>query len=183
MKESLKEIFARIGHFGEDIGCNDKGGTHCYVDTYDKLFERFRNGCSFMELGLALGDSINLFDQYLENSEIVGVDLSIIFQPKDYKNKVTLLASDCTKPELLNLLGDKKFDIILDDASHMEADQIASFELLKHRMNPGGLYIIEDILALDQNRHRFKALHPSCEIFDLRSVKNRFDDVIICYRF
>ena len=78
---------------------------------------------------------------------------------------------------------DYKFDYIIDDGSHMEQDQIKTFQMLKPFMKEGGVYIIEDILALDQNAHRFRALHHNCEIVDLRKQKGRFDDVLIIYRF
>lgn len=182
MKQSLTEIFAEIGHFGNDIGCNDKNSTHTYTETYDKLFEPFRDGCTFMEIGLALGDSVTLVDKYFENSKIIGADISVVFTPGQYRNDVRIIEADATKPEFLEHIKDLTFDIIVDDGSHMEADQIASFVLLKNKMNPGGLYIIEDILALDQNRHRFEALHPNCEIFDMRHT-GRFDNVLIIFRF
>lgn len=181
--KTLKDIFKNIGHFGSDIGCNDKGGTHSYIETYDQLFEKYRNNCSFLEIGLALGDSIKLFDEYFTNSNIVGVDISVVFTPSIYKNKVEIIQSDATKKEFLETIQGKTFDIIIDDGSHMEDDQVVTFNLLKSRMNKGGIYIIEDILALDQNRKRFESLHDNCEVIDLRKVKNRFDDVLIIYRF
>jgi hypothetical protein len=182
MSQTLVEIFKEIGHFGNDIGCNDKNSTHTYLETYDKLFKPFRDGCTFMEIGLALGDSVKLVDRYFENSTIIGVDISIVFTPDEYKNAVRIIEADATKPEFLEKIKGMTFDVINDDASHMEADQIATFKLLKDRMNPGGLYIIEDILALDQNRHRFEALHDNCEIVDMRA-NGRFDNVLIIYRF
>lgn len=182
MKQSLTEIFSEIGHFGNDIGCNDKNSTHTYTETYDKLFEPFRDGCTFMEIGLALGDSVTLVDKYFENSKIIGVDISVVFTPGQYRNDVRIIEADATKPEFIEHINGLTFDIINDDASHMEADQVATFLLLKDKMNPGGLYIIEDILALDQNRHRFEALHPNCEIVDMRHT-GRFDNVLIIYRF
>lgn len=181
-QQTLQEIFQEIGHFGNDIGCNDKNSTHTYLPTFDKLFEPFRNGCTFMEIGLALGDSVKLMDRYFENSTIVGVDLTLVFQPIAYKNNVVLIETDGTKPEFLAKIKNYTFDIINDDGSHMEADQMASFNLLKGRMNPGGIYIIEDILALDQNRHKFEALHDNCEVVDMRHT-GRFDNVLIIYRF
>jgi cephalosporin hydroxylase len=183
--QNLQEIFNEIGNLSEiDRGCNDKGGQiHTYLETYDKLFEPFRNGCTFMEIGLALGDSIKLVDRYFENSKIIGVDISVVFTPDTYKNDVTIIEADATKPEFLTQIDGLTFSIINDDASHMEADQIATFELLKHRMKPGGLYIIEDILAIDQNRQRFEKLHDNCEIIDMRHVNGRFDNVLIIYRF
>lgn len=182
MKQSLTEIFKEMGHFGDDIGCNDKNSTHTYTEIYDKLFESFRNGCVFMEIGLALGDSIKLVDRYFENSKIIGVDISVVFTPGKYRNDVKIIEADATKHEFIKHIQDLRFDLINDDASHMEADQITTFLLLKDKMNPGGIYIIEDILALDQNRNRFEALHTNCEIVDMRHT-GRFDNVLIIYRF
>jgi hypothetical protein len=180
---TLTEIFAEIGNnTGKDIGCNDKGGIHTYLETYDKLFAPFQKGCTIMEIGLAMGDSIKLWDEYFENTVIVGVDISIVFQVPVYKNDVKVIELDATKLTFGNIFNDNRFDIIIDDGSHMEADQIASFNLLKSKMKPGGIYIMEDILALDQNRHRFEALHDNCEIIDMRS-NGRFDNVLIIYRF
>lgn len=181
--KTLKEIFQVIGHFGSDIGCNDKGSTHSYIETYDKLFSPYRDKCSFLEIGLALGDSIKLVDEYFTNSKIVGVDISVVFTPPAYKNNVRIIQADATKQEFLDTINGETFDIIIDDGSHMENDQVDTFNMLKSRMNKGGIYIIEDILALDQNRKRFESLHANCEIIDLRKVKNRFDDVLIIYRF
>jgi len=184
MKQTLTEIFKEIGHFGEDIGCNDKGGTHTYLGAYENLFAPFRNGCTFMEIGLALGDSIKLFDRYFENSQIVGVDIGLVFPPpvEGYRNKVHLIEADATKPEFLEKMGMRKFDIIIDDASHMGDDQVATFNLCKHMMNPGGLYVIEDILNLDMSRKTFEGLHDNCEVIDMRHT-GRFDNVLICYKF
>lgn len=180
--KTLTEIFNRIGHFGSDIGCNDKNGTHTYTETYDKLFAPFQKGCSFLEVGLALGDSIDLFDEYFENSDIVGVDISVVFTPKKYKNNVAIIEADATKANFLRDIKGKTFDIVIDDGSHMTQDQLDTFNLLKGSMNKGGIYVIEDILSLDQERSKFERLHSNCEIIDMRS-NGRFDNVLIVYRF
>ncbi len=184
MKKTLVDIFNEIGnHTGIDYGHNDKNSLHSYLDIYDGYFAPFQKGCSIMEIGLAGGKSIELFDKYFENSKIVGVDISVIFPMDEYRNQVEIIECDATTDLINKKLGDQKFDIIIDDASHMEQDQIKTFDLLKHRMKKGGVYIIEDILSLDQNAHRFKALHPNCTIIDLRNQKGRFDDVLIIYKF
>lgn len=184
--KSLQEIFNEIGNLTtEDRGCNDKGGpTHTYLEVYDKLFEPFRNGCTFMEIGLATGESMELFDQYFNNSKILGVDISIVFEAKQYKNEVYLIQADATKP-LKTFYGvpDLTFDIIIDDGSHVTQDQITTFNLLKDKMNPGGIYIIEDLLALDIEREKYLALHDNVEIIDMRKVNGRFDNALCIIRF
>lgn len=183
MKQSLTEIFKRIGHFGSDIGCNDKNGTHTYTETYDKVLEPYRNGCTFMEIGLAMGDSIKLFDEYFENSNIIGVDISVVFEIPKYKNDVKIIQADATKVDFLNTIKDEFFDVVLDDADHTHKSQIATFNLLKHKMKPRSIYIIEDILSPEQSLPLLKSIHDNCEVYDFRNIKGRFDDMILIYRF
>lgn len=188
MERTLVEIFAEIGnHSGIDIGCNDKDGIHTYLETYDKLFWPFRDGCTFLEIGLALGDSIKLWDHYFENSKIVGADISVVFNPfnvikKFSTNKVFIVEADATKPEFLEYIKDYEFDLIVEDGDHQTISQITTFNLLKHKMKKGGYYILEDILALDVERDKYLSLHDNCEIIDMRG-NGRFDNILIIYRF
>lgn len=183
--QTLAEIFNEIGNnTGKDIGCNDKGGIHTYLETYDRLFLPFQKGCTMLEVGLAMGDSIALWDRYFENSTIIGIDLSIVFPKRKYKNNVYFIEGDATKEN--DILDDVEFlelDIVIDDGSHVTQDQIDTFEILKHQMKKGGLYILEDVLALDQERKKYLALHDNCEIIDMRQVNGRFDNVLIIFRF
>lgn len=185
MKKTLQGIFNEIGNLtDQDFGGNDKGGKiHTYLETYDKLFEPFRYGATILEIGLATGDSIRLWDEYFENSNIVGVDISLVFPRGEYKNNVRLIECDATKPVILEHMKEFTFDLVVEDSSHMEADSISIFNLLKPKMKPNSLYIVEDVLNLDLSRPRFEALHDNCEIIDMRHINNRFDNVLIIYRF
>lgn len=187
MKQSLVEIFKEIGnHSGNDYGGNDKNSTHTYLETYDRLFAPFRDGCTMLEIGLATGDSIKLWDRYFQNSTIVGVDITIVFGAIPYVpngNIKNIIQADATKPEFLEKIKDYEFSIVVEDSSHMEADSVAIFNLLKSKMKPGGVYIVEDVLSIDLSRERFEALHDNCEIIDMRHLNNRFDNVLAVYRF
>ena len=184
MKQTLQEIFNEIGNLTEtDYGGNDKGGKiHTYLETYDRLFQPFQKGCTMLEIGLALGDSIKLWDRYFENSTIIGMDISVVFQPEQYKNIVEIIEVDATSPKMLDYIEDNSLQIVVEDASHMEADSIKIFNLLKPKMAKGSIYIVEDILNLELSRKRFEALHSNCEIIDMRHT-GRFDNVLIIYQF
>jgi hypothetical protein len=64
-----------------------------------------------------------------------------------------------------------------------EEREVNTFNILKHKMNKGGLFIIEDVNCLDTHREHFLKLHPNCQIIDNRSLQNRYDDVLIVYQF
>lgn len=181
--KTLQEIFNRIGNLTPvDGGHNDKGGQiHTYLETYDKLFKPFQNGCTFLEIGLAMGKSIELFDEYFENSKIYGVDISVVFTPGKYKNDVRILEADGTKPGFLNHINDK-FDLVVEDSTHMTSDQINTFNLVKPYMKKGSIYIIEDLLWLDADREKYMALHDNVEIIDMRA-NGRFDNALCVIRF
>ena len=60
-------------------------------------------------------------------------------------------ATDSSK--LSDALGDKRFDVILDDGSHISSDVITSFRLLFDRLALGVKYIIEDMHASYWSSH------------------------------
>ena len=181
--ESLADIFKRHAVWGVDAGHADKGSTHSYIDVYERLLAPYRERCDFMEIGVASGYSMKMWGEYFgRHCEIWGVDLSFTFDAQGFDDRFRWFACDATKPGEF-WPPEKCFDVIIDDASHMEADQRATFELLKGKMNRGGLYIIEDILAPEHALPMLTALHDRVEVFDLRAQKGRFDDMLIVYRF
>lgn len=182
--KTLQSIFNRIGNLTTvDSGGNDKGGKiHTYLETYDRLFAPFQKGCSILEIGLATGDSIKLWDEYFDNSQIIGVDISVVFTPAKYKNKVTIIEADATKLNFLKDIEGGKFDIVVEDGSHLTDDQIASFNLLKGKMNKGGIYVMEDILAWDIEEKRYRTLHDNIEVIDMRHT-GRFDNMLLIFKF
>ena len=179
MKDTLATIYERHSVTGPDVGHGDKGGTHSYIESYEELLAPHRDNCTFMEIGLAYGLSVAMWDEYFDlYCDLHAADISIVFDMKPFLPRWTFHEMDATKPDFLDAIGDTTFDVIIDDGSHMTADQLATRDLLLPRMNPGGLYIIEDILSLENDR----AKHQGAEIRDLRGVKGRFDDVLIIYR-
>ena len=177
MTPTLAEIYERHSVSGPDVGHGDKGGTHSYITEYEQLLAPYREKCAFMEIGLAMGLSVAMWDEYFSpESLLTAADIGIIFDTAAFP-RWKFVEHDATKPTFLDALGDRTFDVVIEDGSHMTDDQIATRDLILPRMNPGGLYIIEDILNLEATRHLF----PGAEIRDLRHVKGRFDDVLIIY--
>jgi cephalosporin hydroxylase len=182
--ETLQDIYKKYSLEG-DVGHADKGNLHSYIPVYEELLKPYRESGTILEIGLAFGHSVRMWDEYFgKDAKIYGADISVVFDVKEFKApRVTILEADATKPEFLDKLGDTKFDVVIDDGSHLSSDQVATFNLLRSRMNPGGIYIVEDILNLDSVSAIFRELHVECDILDFRNAKGRFDDALIVFRF
>jgi 23S rRNA U2552 (ribose-2'-O)-methylase RlmE/FtsJ len=149
----------------------DKGTTHSYIEEYERLFKGLNN-ITLLEIGTNCGSSLEMWRDWFPNSEIYGIDIN----PKGYPEGVKVIKGDATKELILNNFKDIKFDVIIDDGSHRLEDQLKSLELFFPIVKDGGMYIIEDIQNIDADRDKFKG-----EIIDKRSVKNRYDDVLVIY--
>lgn len=184
--ESLAEIFKRhcVTKPG-DHGHGDKGSTHSYIDVYEELLKPYRSGCDFMEIGLALGLSLAMWREYMPNATLYGVDLNIVFDPAPHLNggKTMIIQADATKPAFLERVKGYRFDVVIDDASHLSQDQVATFKLISPLIKPGGIYCIEDVLNLEMSGQELTRLHQPCQVFDLRKKKGCYSDVLIVYRF
>ena len=69
------------------------------------------------------------------------------------------------------------FQVIIDDGSHQLGDVLCAYHALWPFLVDGGLYVIEDI----QNQEILDlfAAWPGAVIYDLRAIRNRYDDVLV----
>jgi len=122
---------------------------HGYAKFYERFFERIKKNnkkVSILELGVRHANSTKAFSEYFNKSKIIGVDLVLQGAAKSCRGIADLIKMDVTKfKELKEALGDNTFDIIIDDASHISGHQIDCFENYFDLVNPGGIYIIEDL--------------------------------------
>ena len=135
----------------------DKWTDHYYVqDLYEPLFEQFQNKkVNVLEIGVWNGESMKLWHDYFVNAKnIVGIDIFVrsSFKEvsgwlKDYDVKLHKFNShkDLDKLKEFSETYQDGFDIIIDDGSHWYENQINTYKKFKNLMNPGGVYIIEDI--------------------------------------
>jgi hypothetical protein len=193
-KKPLQEIYQQYMDPNPAGGHGDKGSAHSYISTYEKLLEPYRNSkVNLLEIGIAYGESLEMWYEYFNEGKVYGVDIHDIEifsnynKPEGYKNdnRFTIWIEDATKTEFLDTIKGITFNIVIDDGSHKFLDQVKTFNLFKNnnKISPGGIYIIEDVVDLDIVKDDFIALHDNCEIIDLRSVKGRTDDVLIVYKF
>lgn len=177
--ETLREVYERT-KLGTKYG--DKGSVHSYIEKYEELIQPFRNDCSLLELGVGYGESLIMWEDYIEKGLVIGVQHLINEKLRAIidKYQLNVINMSATAPDLSNVLSIYNFDIIIDDASHKIGDQITSFKNINSLLKPNGLYIIEDIQDIDSDRGKLEQLGP-CEIFDFRERSGRNDDVMVVY--
>lgn len=100
-----------------------------------------------LEIGVQNGGSLQIWKDYLPpGSEIHGIDIDPACQALEFGDGIQFHPGSATD---LNFIGtvfkDVRFDAILDDGSHMQADIVSAFLNLFKKLKPGGVYIVEDL--------------------------------------
>jgi predicted O-methyltransferase YrrM len=124
------------------------------VALHVELAERC-HGANIVELGIAAGGSTALLALLAEPRLLVACELDpnpvvalsdfIATHPFDVRAFYGVNQAD--REQLASIVDDAfdgPLDLVIDDASHMYAETLASFEVLFPRLGPGGLYVIED---------------------------------------
>lgn len=115
--------------------------THCYLGTYEKYIESWRDKEFIMwELGVAAGASIRMWREYFPNAKIYGID-----NDQNCAGEGILIGSQIDK-EFLDkaLIYTGTPDIVIDDASHYGPYTIETFKHLFPKIANDGWYVVED---------------------------------------
>lgn len=125
---------------------------HTLLDIYEPLFERFVNqqGVVVLEIGVLNGASLKVWREYFNTALVIGMDINpdALYYISD--PGVHLQIGNQSKEEDLQKLVDitnGKFDIIIDDGSHVNKYTLKSFDFLWPHLSSGGYYIIEDTIC------------------------------------
>lgn len=142
-----------LANLGRKYG-TDKVGPHvhtfkglCFLDVYERHIAQFKyENVNFLELGILNGSSLRVWEEYFVNGNIIGLDIDpskTIYQTDRIK---IYIGSQADKELIQKVKLDypEGFNVILDDASHINELTIESFNLLFDHVKSGGLYIIED---------------------------------------
>jgi hypothetical protein len=119
-----------------------------YLDIYDRHFCHWRGkSVRFLEIGVFKGGSLELWREYFGcKATIYGIDIDPnCAQRADFPNHVCIGSQDdpVFLENVVTEMGPP--DIILDDGSHIDRHQTASFHALFPLLADGGLYVIEDV--------------------------------------
>lgn len=111
-----------------------------YYPVYKELLAG-KEDASVLEIGTAYGGSLKMWHELVPQGYIVGVSNHA---PVEEPAWAMQLNADQADPNLPELLDYKKFDLIVDDASHMGSKSRETFKLLWPLVRPGGWYVLED---------------------------------------
>lgn len=190
-EQTLAQIYARYSASGAD-GYGDKGTIHSYIDVYESLLSPYRAAKRVLEIGILSGHSLLMWEEYFAQAKVTGVDVSdrplggkFDLRPLMDSGLHDIRIMDASDPaQALSEFGGDKFDVVVEDASHMFFHQMFMYGIFRHLMAPNGIYIIEDVAEIDILRPAFERIDPckKVDIVDLRHVKGRFDDVLVIVR-
>jgi glycosyltransferase involved in cell wall biosynthesis len=141
-----------------------------YLAIYDFELARFRDAgtpVKLLEIGVQNGGSLQVFAKYLpEGSRLVGLDVDPTCENLSLGPNIQVAIANAADPDSLNTaLADERFNIIIDDGSHRSEEVITTFRTCFDRLEPGGLYIVEDLHASYLATHggSFRGRHTSIE--------------------
>jgi len=120
-----------------------------YFEIYERHFDAFRGGApTVVELGVSQGGSLDMWRWYFgRRSTIVGVDVDPRVADLPTPSGVHVHVGDQADPQFLASLVDRHGppDIVIDDGSHRHGDRMASLTTLWEMMEPGAVYLVEDV--------------------------------------
>jgi predicted O-methyltransferase YrrM len=122
----------------------DKVG-HGYLPTYLDLAARIGTRGRVLEVGMASGDGLRMFQALFPHGVIAGVDHNRnAGRPQGVIQIITDQAAGELPEEIEINTGEREWDLIVDDASHDNNLTRATWCLLWDLVRPGGWYVIED---------------------------------------
>lgn len=135
-----------LDEIGIKCGTDKSSKYHDYLKKYEKYltFNRDKK-IKILEIGVLEGESLCMWKNYFNNSEIVGIDINPYCKKFEGEHVKVEIGSQFDG-DFLKTIGEKygPFDMILDDGSHMNEHVIYSFKNLFKYVKSNGVYIVED---------------------------------------
>jgi len=166
----------------------DKNTDHSYLPLYKFLFTDKKDSKNILEIGIYKGGSIELWCNFFKKATIYGID-TMHAREHDLshlngKNVVLYTSTNAYHPKMIKHFMDKKikFDVMIDDGPHTLESMKLFIQLYAQLMTDDGILIIEDVQLWDWIEILTQTvpehLRPFIKTYDLRQVKNRYDDIV-----
>lgn len=131
----------------------DKAYFHNFTSVYERfLFDKRDSIKRIVEIGVLRGSSIQMWERWLPNAEILGLDINpVYFSERQFGSRVSLAICNAANESELSTVFDAhgiapgSVDVIIEDGSHRVSDQVRTLSAAWKYVKPGGLYILEDM--------------------------------------
>lgn len=156
---SIKNIYKNLDTW-EISDIEEPNIGHTYGDSYDDIFESYDRDCdiNFLEIGIQKGGSLLAWRDYFKNANIYGVDIVDSILPEYRRNDFNYIISDIKDELVKEKLKNVKFDIIIDDGSHILSDVLFAVSNYLEKLNKDGVMIVEDCQDPDHWLKQVKSL-------------------------
>jgi hypothetical protein len=153
------------------------------------LFSKKETAKNVLEIGIYMGGSIKLWDDFFINADVYGLDImnyNNVWEGIKNKDKIKLYTSiDAYDETFFNntfLNKNIKIDFMLDDGPHSLESMKQFIKLYSQIMTDDGILIIEDVQSWDWieilKNEVPEELKKYIHVYDLRPNKNRYDDIV-----
>jgi SAM-dependent methyltransferase len=139
----LREIFTRLTKRCDKF--------QHYFPLYEKHFNKYvGKSPRILEIGVRGGGSLQMWQKYFgEGTYVHGIDIDAKCKAhEDIDNNIHVTIGDATDPVFvereMKALNIREFDIIIDDGSHENQDQITTLKLFYSLLKSEGVYWCED---------------------------------------
>jgi hypothetical protein len=171
-----------------DNSRTDKNTVHSYLPLYQEiLISKKESAKHVLEVGIYKGGSIKLWNDFFTNATVYGLDVmnsDHVWDGIKNNDKIILHTStDAYNQDFFNThISNKNFDFMLDDGPHSLESMKQFIKLYSQVMTDDGVLIIEDVQSWDWieilKNEVPKHLKEFVKVYDLRHIKNRYDDIV-----
>lgn len=141
------------------------GAGHMYAPVYDLFLSHLRDTpIKLLEIGIAKGASLCMWQEYFKNGTIVGLDITLDQVDKSRPqgvegggwptpDTIVLKQGSQIDTKILDDIFNEytSFNIVIDDGSHFNEHQQFTFNYIWPKLRKNDIYIIEDIHCKKQN--------------------------------
>lgn len=178
---SVSDIFrsyAVLDSEGRHTNGTDKMSNHNYGMAYERIidtnFSLFSYGAGIqgrdtvklmMEVGIADGASLLAWREIFPQALCVGMDIHSSQQAHGDRIEFHL-GDQCSLEDCQRAVGGRKFDFIVEDATHLLENSLRTLLYLWPAVRPGGIYVIEEFANIGALRTNIGALWHNVRVYD-----------------
>lgn len=120
---------------------------HNFIDLYDRYLTPMQDSVHrILEIGIFNGASHKMWKCFFDSAEVYGIDI----RQKPWVEQLgihTYITNQANRDQLQEFVDSSggHFDVVIDDGGHFMNHQQISLGYLFEHLEPGGLFIIEDV--------------------------------------